>query len=89
MRVQGAQEGQAPVGEKNPLRRKGRTLRVDGRGQTVLCRIGDLDRLVVRLELDDARDRAKDFLLGNPHVHRHIGEGRRLNKVAFGAVPLT
>ena len=59
------------------------------RSLTVVGVVGNLDRLLLGLELLDRAHRPKDLLLHNLHVVRHVGEDGGLDVVSLGAVART
>src|SRR5690606_38043196 len=59
-----------------------RVPRVDTRDQAVLGPVGDLERLILVAELDDADHRPEDLLTGDPHLRRHPDEHRGSHEVA-------
>lgn len=61
---------------------------VDSRGKTVSGEVGRLENLLLRLELGNGADGAKDLLLHDLHVLRDIGEDGRLDEVSLVAVTL-
>ena len=68
-----------PVRTSSAKRRPlGEIAREDRREQAVRRRVGQLDRLVERVDRDDGRDRAEGLLLRDERVGRHAVEHRRL-----------
>src|SRR6516162_592044 len=58
-------------------------LGVDGAGKPVLGVVGNFQRLVEVLGLDNGQDRPKDLLLGDARRRRHVSYDCRLYKVAW------
>lgn len=58
----------------------------DIRGQAIFGVVGQLQRLGLVLERDQARHRAEDLLLGDAHAVVHIGEHRGLDELPLGQV---
>src|ERR1051326_4195098 len=61
-------------------------LRVDRRREPVWCIVGDPDRLLKRMYLQDREDRSENFLAGHSHQRRHSGKNRRFEKPAVPAL---
>ncbi|MNO55579.1 hypothetical protein D3C76_460720 [compost metagenome] len=55
-------------------------------GQAVLGVVGQLQRLGLVLERDQAHHRAEDFFLGDAHAVVHVGEHGRLDELPLGQV---
>ena len=62
---------------------------VEGGGETVGGVVGEVDDLVLGLELGDGADGAEDLLLHDLHVVRDAAEDGGLDEVALGAVAAT
>lgn len=56
---------------------------MDGSGKTVVCRVTELNGVLLGLELRDGADGPEDFFLHDLHVLGDIGEDCGLNEVTF------